>query len=77
VCSINVRGGTRGGLAPDTSPCETLAATSSRSNFKALAARAVFHLHTCGLCRDAAVVVAALIGYNDVEVAAGTTTWRR
>jgi hypothetical protein len=75
-----MRGGARDGLMPDTPPCETLTATSSRPNSKALAVhvmlahpRTVFHLRTCGLHRDAA----ALIGYDDVEVAAGTTIWRR
>jgi hypothetical protein len=65
-------------------PRETLAATSSCLNFKALAACVVlahphttFHLCTCGLHRGATAVVAALIGYDDVKVAAETTTRRR
>jgi branched-subunit amino acid transport protein len=39
--------------------------------------RVVFHACTCGLCRGVAAVAAALIGYDDVEVAVGTTTRRR
>jgi hypothetical protein len=65
----------------DAPPRETLAATSSHLNSEALAVRVVlahprtvFHLHTCGLHRGAAVVAAALIGYDNVKVAAGTTT---
>jgi hypothetical protein len=57
-----------------TPPRETLAAASSRSNSKVLAARVVlahprtaFHPYTCGLRREAAAVAATLIGYNDVE----------
>jgi hypothetical protein len=63
-----------------TPPCETLAAISSRPNSEALATRevlahpwAVLHPCTCGLCRGAA----ALIGYDDVEVAVRTTMRRR
>jgi hypothetical protein len=65
-------------------PCETLTATSSPPNSEVLAARVVlahphvaFHLHTCGLHRGAVVVAIALIGYNDVKVAAEMTTRRR
>jgi hypothetical protein len=65
-------------------PRETLAATSSRSNSEALATRmvladshAAFHPYMCGLRRGAAAVAAALIGYDDVKVAAKTTTRRR
>jgi hypothetical protein len=63
---------------------ETLAAASSRSNSEALATwlvlahpRAAFHPCTCGLCRDAGAVVAALISYDDVKVVAETITRRR
>jgi hypothetical protein len=65
-------------------PHETLAVTSSRPNSKALAACVVlshphvaFYPYTCGLCEGATMVAAALIGYDDMEVAAGTTTRRR
>jgi hypothetical protein len=78
--SINMRGG----LTPNAPPRETLATTSSQLNSEALAVRVVlahprtvFHLRTCGLHRGAAVVAAALIGYDNVEVATETTTWRR
>jgi hypothetical protein len=37
----------------------------------------MFHPCTCGLCGDAVVIAAALIGYDDVEVAVGTTMRRR
>jgi hypothetical protein len=64
-------------------PCETLAVASSRPNSKALAVRVVLaHPHvafypcTCGLCGGVVAVVAALINYDDVEVAAETTTRR-
>jgi hypothetical protein len=64
---------------------KTLATTSSsRPNPKALVAREVlahkrtmFHTCTCGFCRGVAVVVAALIGYDDMEVATEMTTRRR
>jgi hypothetical protein len=36
-----------------------------------------FHPYTCGLCGCATSVAAALIGYDDVEVAVMTTTRRR
>jgi hypothetical protein len=65
-------------------PRETLAITASRPNSEALAARVVlahphteFHLCTCGLHGGAIVVVATLISYNNVDVAAGTTMRRR
>jgi hypothetical protein len=58
----------------DTPPRETLAATSSRLNFEALATHVLLahphvalHLCTCGLHRGAAAVAATLIGYDDVE----------
>jgi hypothetical protein len=35
---------------------------------------AAFHPYTCGLCRDAATVTAELIDYDDIRVAAETTT---
>jgi hypothetical protein len=67
-----------------TSPLETLAAASSRLNFKALVVRVVlahphvtFHPCTCGLRKGAAAVPAMLISYDDVEVATRTTTRRR
>jgi hypothetical protein len=79
----NMRGGARGGLALDTEPCETLAATSSRLNSKALATlvvlahpRVAFHQCMCELRRGAAAVAVALIGYDDVKVAAEMTTRR-
>jgi hypothetical protein len=79
--SINMRGGDRGAYTP---PCETLAAASSRPNFEALNVRvvlahshAVFHPYTCGLRGGTAAVAAMLIGYDDMEVAAGMTTRRR
>jgi hypothetical protein len=78
-----MRGGARGELRPYTTQGEALAATSSQSNSEALATRVVLaHPHTvfhpcrCGLHRGAATVVAALIGYDNVEVAAETTTRR-
>jgi protein-tyrosine phosphatase len=37
----------------------------------------VFHPCTCGLRRSVVVVAAALIGYDHVQVAIGTTTRRR
>jgi hypothetical protein len=53
-------------------PHETLAAAASRPISEALAVRvvqahprAVFHPCTCGLHGEVAVVVVALIGYND------------
>jgi hypothetical protein len=65
-------------------PCETLAAASSRMNSKALAAHVmpahphtVFHPCTCGLHRGAAAVATMLIGYDDIEGATETTTRRR
>jgi hypothetical protein len=65
-------------------PRESLAAASSRLKSEALATRmvlalprAVFHPFTCGLRGGAAAIAATLICYDDVEVAAGTTTGRR
>jgi hypothetical protein len=65
-------------------PRETLAAASSRVNSEALDTRvvlayshAVFHPCMCELCRDIVVVAAALIGYDNIEIAAGTTTRRK
>jgi hypothetical protein len=79
-----MRGGARGGLTPYMPPRETLTTTSSRSNSEALVVHMVLtHLHTafypymCGLRKDVVVVAAALIGYDDVDVAVGTTTRRR
>jgi hypothetical protein len=67
-----------------TPPRETLAATSSRPNSEALPAcvvleqpRAAFHPCTCGLYGGATAVASTLIGYDEVEVAARTTIWRR
>jgi hypothetical protein len=65
-------------------PSETLAATSYQSNFEALATCMVlahpciaFYPYTCGLRRGAAAVAVMLIGYDDVKIAAETTTRRR
>jgi hypothetical protein len=67
-----------------TLPRETLAATSSRPNSEALIMHmvlahphTVFYSCTCGLRRGAGVIIVALIGYNDVKVAAEMTTRRR
>jgi hypothetical protein len=64
-----------------TPPCETLAVMSSQLNSEALVAHVVlahtcttFHPCTCELHGGAAEVAAALIGYDDVEVAAWMTT---
>jgi hypothetical protein len=74
----------RGGWTSYTSPRETLAAAYSRPNSEALAERVVlahscvaFHPYMCELYEGAVVVDAALIGYDDVEVATRTTTRRR
>jgi hypothetical protein len=65
-------------------PRKTLAATSSQPNNEALDARVVlahprvvFHPYTSGLHESVATIAAALIRYNDVEVAVGTTTRKR
>jgi hypothetical protein len=78
-----MRGGVRA-IYTYTPPHETLATASSRPNSEALAARAVlahsyavFHPCTCRLREVVAAVTAALIGYDDVKVAAGTITRRR
>jgi hypothetical protein len=62
----------------------TLAATSSRLDLETLAACevlanpcAVFHSCTCRLRGGVVMVAASMIGYDDVEVVAGTTTRRR
>jgi hypothetical protein len=63
---------------------KTLAATSSpRPNSETLVACEVLahpcvalHPYMCGACGGSAVVVAALIGYDDVEFVAGLTTRR-
>jgi hypothetical protein len=80
MCSINLRGKARGTDTPYMPPRETLAATSSQLNSEVLVVRMVlahprvtFYPCTCGLCGD----VAALIGYNDTEVAVGMTMRRR
>jgi hypothetical protein len=77
TCLINMRCEARGGLMSYTSPCETVAAVSSRSNSEVLAVcvllahpRAVFHPCTYVLRRYTATVGAALIRYDDVKVAA-------
>jgi hypothetical protein len=61
-------------------PRQTLVVIVSQLNFEALAVRmvlahprATFHPCTCGLCGGAVAVAAALIGYDDVEVAIETT----
>jgi hypothetical protein len=63
---------------------ETLTTTSHQPNCEALAVhvvlahpRAAFHPYKCGLCRGAATVTVALIGYDDVKTAAEMTTRRR
>jgi hypothetical protein len=68
-----------------TAPHKTLAVASSRSNSEALAVHVVlahsastqscaaFQPYMCGLHRGAPVVTAALIGYDDMKVAAGMT----
>jgi hypothetical protein len=60
-----------------TPPHETLAIACSKLNFESLVVSMVlahscmtFHPCTCGLCRGAAAVAVALIGYDDVKVAA-------
>jgi hypothetical protein len=58
-------------------PHEILAATSSRPNSEALAARVAFHPYACGLHRGTAAVAAVLIGYDDMEVAVVMTMRRR
>jgi hypothetical protein len=62
----------------------TLDVAFSRPNSKALATHVVlahprmaFYPYTCGLHRVSAVVIAMLIGYDDVEVTVRTTTRRR
>jgi hypothetical protein len=63
---------------------KTLATTSSsRPNSETLAACEVLahpcmalHPYTCGACGGSVAVVAALIGYDDVEFVAGMTTRR-
>jgi hypothetical protein len=85
ACSINIKAGL-GAWLTDVCipPRETLAAASCRSNSEAQATRVVlahpraaFHPCMCGLRRGIAVIVAALIGCDDVEFAAGTTTRSR
>jgi hypothetical protein len=83
ACYINMRGGARGELRPYMTQGEALAATSSRPNSEALATRVVlaypcmvFYPCTCGLHRGAATVAATLIGYDNIKVAAETTTRR-
>jgi hypothetical protein len=80
ACSINMKGGARGARTPYTPPHETLVAASSQLNSEALATRVVlahphvvFDPYMCGLHGGAA----ALIGYDDVEVAVRTTMRRR
>jgi hypothetical protein len=65
-------------------PHEILPATSSWLNSEALAVlivlahpRTVFYSCTCGFCRGTDAVAVALIGYDDVKVAAKMTTRRR
>jgi hypothetical protein len=85
ACSINMRGGTRGAYTPACHHVKILAvAFSSRPNFEALATLVVLeHPHvaflpyTCGINGGTAAVAAALIGYDDVEVAVGMTMRRR
>jgi hypothetical protein len=79
-----MRGEARSRLTPYTPPRETLPTTSSRPNSEALATcvvlahlRAAFHPCMCGLRIGAAAVAAALIGYDDVKVAAKTIMRKR
>jgi hypothetical protein len=79
-----MREGVRGAHTPTHHHVKTLSATSSWPNLKTLAAhevlahlRTIFHPYMCGLHGDVVAVAAALIGYDDVEVAVGTTTSRR
>jgi hypothetical protein len=75
-----MRGKARGEHTPRCYHVTTLAATSSRANSKTLPmcevlahARVVFHPYTCRLRGGTVVIAATLIGYDDVEVATGTT----
>jgi hypothetical protein len=77
-------GRARGADTPTHHHVKNLVATSSRPNSEALLVRAVlahiratFHPCTCELCGGADVIAAALIGYDDVMVATGTTMRRR
>jgi hypothetical protein len=73
-----VRGGARSAYTTACHHVKTLAtASSSRPNSKALAMREeiahphmTFHPCMFGLCGGAAAVAAAVIGYDNVEVAA-------
>jgi hypothetical protein len=63
---------------------ETLTTPSHWPNCEALAVRVVlahpraaFYPYKCGLCRGAAMVTVALIGYDDVKTAAEMTRRRR
>jgi hypothetical protein len=67
--SINMRGGARG---IETSHMEALAARVVLTH-----PHAGFHPCTCELHGGAAVIAAALISYDNVEVAAQMTTGRR
>jgi hypothetical protein len=85
ACSINMRSGARGVHTPTHHHVKTLATTSSSwPNSKALPMhevlalpRVAFHPCMCGLHGGDAAIAAALIGYDDVEVAARMTTRRR
>jgi hypothetical protein len=80
-----MRGGARGAYTPTHHHMKTIAATSSsQPNPETLATsdvlahpRTMFHPCTCGLRGGAAAVATALISYDDMEVAVGTTTRRR
>jgi hypothetical protein len=75
-----MRGKARGTTDSYTPPRETLAIASSQPNSKALAAgvvlahpRVAFDPYTCEL----RIGTAVLISYDDIKVAAETTTRRR
>jgi hypothetical protein len=76
TCSINIRGRARGVI--NTRITWNHSRRSSWPNYEDLAySRVAFHPYMCKLRRDATMVAAALIGYDDVKVAIGTTTQRR
>jgi hypothetical protein len=74
ACSINIRGGVRGAI---NTRLHGITWNPSCHLHSAKHQRAVLHPCTCGLCRGATVVAVALIGYDDVKVAAEMTTARR
>jgi hypothetical protein len=79
-----MRGGARGAHMPICHHVTTLATTSSRANSKTLPTHevlayrcVVFHRYTSRLRGGTAAIAAALICYDDVEVATRTTMRRR